>query len=441
MSCKRVILLVAVIILVTGFVFGGGKKESAEPGVITLNHWGPPGFSPDSGLEQVAAVYRELYQEFEARNPGIRINHEVLPGGTEGLQNLLAAAGEGNLPDVGIPDGFWVPRLVARGVLQPLNDLWPEEDRADFQPEVVDAVTIDGQIYALWFYNAWRGIVYRRDMLDAAGFSGVPPTNRDEYIQFAKALSADGRHAVLYPGLNSEVTFLHMLGYFWGYGGRLVDENGRPSFHEGPNRDALRRTFKWYADMINEHRIMPDAMLTMDEGEIREYFYDESVFSITQSSSHLLQIRTDRPDLYEDLILTNYPMESGYRGVPHLVGWTYGIFTDDPARKEAAWKFVEWMNSPENLGRLNEVHGHLPVRRSVSESVTFFRDDPVFSQVLEIVFEGEIRERPGVAIYPVVSESIRTQLGDVVSGVITIDQAIDEAAEVSLEEWRRMEAR
>lgn len=429
--------LVGVVLACLSFV--GTQQAFASD--IVLNVWVQPGFSPESGIPEVAALYTELYAEFEERNPGITINYEVVPGGTEGLQRFLAAAGTGNLPDAGVVDGFWVPRLVARGTLQPLNDLWSEEDREDFQPEVIEAVTIDDNIYALWFYNAWRGLVYRGDLLDQAGITDVPPTNREEYIALARELTSDGQSMVMYPGGNTELTFLHMLGYFWGYGGRLVDADGRPVFHEGDNREALRRTFEWYEQMINDLEILPDAILTMDETDIREFFYDESVYSVAQSSSSLLQIRTDRPDLYEDLIVTNYPMEEGYRGVPHLVGWTYGLFAEDPDRRDAAWEFIAWMNEPENLGRLNETHGHLPVRRSVSEAITFFREDPVFSQVLDIVFGGEIRARPGVAIYPTISESIRTQLPEVVSGSISIDQAIDDAAEISLREWERLEGR
>ena len=438
----RKFIVVLLVLIASTIAYAGGQSEPAAGAPMTLVHWPQGGFSPDSGLPAAAALYEELYAEFERRNPDIRIDYESVPGGTEGLQHFLAAAGEGNLPDVGIPDGFWVPRLVARGVLQPLNDLWPEADRADFQPAVIDAVTVDGGIYALWFYNAWRGLVYRGDLLQRSGYSGVPPTDRDEYIRFARELRAStGKYIAMYPGSNTELTMLHMLGYFWGYGGRLVDDEGRPAFHEGANREALARTFAWYDEMINDLGIVPDAILTMDEGNIREFFYDESAFAVAQSSSSLLQIRQERPDLYDQLIVTNYPMEAGYRGVPHLVGWTYAIFTDDPARKSAAWKFVEWMNSSENLGRLNETHGHLPVRQSVSQSVDFFREDPVFSQVLEIVFGGDIRERPGVAIYPMVSEAIRSQLGDIIAGSITIDAAIDEAAEMAIAEWERMTAR
>lgn len=404
---------------------------------LDVVNWAGAGFTPSATLESAQIIYEELYAYYQEQNPDVNFSYEILPGGTEALQRVLAAASTGDLPALGVMDGFWIPRLVERGIVQPLNDLWPEEDRADFMLEVIDAVTFDGNIYALWFHNAWRGLFYREDLLEQIGYSEVP-TDLDEFIEMSLKFKDLGYWAVMLPGANSEVTFLHMLGFFWGFGGRLVDDEGRPVFHEGENREALRQTYQIYYDLVNVHQVMPRDIITMDETDVRQYLYSDEAAMVAQTSSALMGLKAERPDLYEVISAANYPMPEGYRGVPHLVGWTYAIFSEDPEVQQAAWDFIAVMTEPHALGRLNEAHGHLPVRASIFEDYAYFRDDRIFSQFYDIVFGGEIRPRPAVPIYPNISNALTLMLAEVIEG-LDIEEAIDEAADEVMMEWNRMQ--
>jgi len=434
--CVAVLLVIALVTVCAS----GQKGAAAEQKQIVLKHWAPAAFTPSTSLTKVKPVYERIYREYEEAHPNVKIDYEVLPGGTEALQKVLAAASADQLPDVGIMDGFWIPRLVLQGSIQPLNDVWPEEDLNDFLKDVRDPVTFDGKIYAVWYYNAWRGLYYNQQDLGEIGYEKLPE-EREEYISVAKKLTKSDRWAVMYPGMKTEVTTLHVLGYFWGHGGALVDADGKPIFHEGKNREALRKVYQWYYDMVNVHKIMPSEISTMTEGDLDEYFFSGQTVSMARTSSSLMPIKQNRPDLYEVLGAANYPMPKGERGVPHLVGWTYAIFASDPYRKQAAWDFVHALTNTKNLGELNETHGHIPVRKTITEGSKFFSTDRVFKQVLAIMFGGPIKPRPPAPIYPVVSGSISQQVGAVLKGSLSPEQAIDEAAKISLEEWERIKSR
>ena len=95
------------------------------------------------------------------------------------------------------------------------------------------------------------------------------------------------------------------------------------------------------------------------------------------------------------------------------------------------------MTSSGLLKESNEINGHIPVRKSVADASTFFKTDPVFKDVLAINFGGPVQARPPVATYPVISNAIATQMEMVVTGKMTPDQAIDEAAKVSMADWQR----
>lgn len=411
---------------------------ASAAGAVELTLWAPPSFTPQAGLPAVADAYQDLYTRFQAENPDITLKFEVLPGGTEALTQILTAANAGNLPDLGVLDGFWIARLVQTGKLQSLNDMWPDTERSALYKQVTDAVTFDGKVYAAWFHNAWRGLYYRKDVLAKLGYD-APPQNWDEFLAFAEKAKAANMSAVMLPGSATELTALHMLSMYWGLGGELVDETGKPVFFDGANRTALEQVYSMYRELV-ERGFMPVDVSTMDETATRPFFYSGENATTAQSSSAVTQMYADVPDLKGNLGAFNYPLPGGATATPILVGWTYGIFTDDAERKAAAWKFVQFVLKPENLGKLNSAAGHLPVVQSIWEQ-DFFTADPLMVQFKGIFDSGGMRARPAVPIYPALTSAWAQQMADVLAGNITPAQAVDNARDQVMAEYDRVSTR
>jgi len=423
------------------FMVAAAAMLLSTPGhALELTVWAPTAFTPSSGLAAGADAYKSVYEEFEEQNPDITLKYEVLAAGTEALQQLLTAASAGNLPDVGVVDGFWVPRLVEGELLQPLNDLWTEEDRADYFADVITPVSFDGEIYSLWFYNAWRGLYYDQNYLDGQMGGAEPPASWDDLLAFGAKAKEAGAYALMLPGSNSELTTLHMLSMFWGFGGDLVDEDGKPIFFEGDNRVAMEKVYEIYRTLVTEG-LMPDSVGTMDESAIRPFFYTGETALVAQSSSSVKQIYADKPDTEGHIGAVNYPLPDGAIAVPVLVGWNYGLFASDPERREAGWKFIEFMTNQENLGMLNETQGHLPVRKSIWTERPFFADNPLMRQFKGIFDTGGMRPRPAVPIYPALSGALSEQMSYVLTGQRTPAEAVDEARDTVMREYERMAGR
>lgn len=413
-----------------------GMATSAQ--AIDLKLWAPPNFTPAAGLPATADAYADLYARFQEENPDITVTYEVLPGNTEALTQILTAANADNLPDLAVLDGFWIARIVETGKLQPLNDLWSEESRSLFYSQAIDAVTFDDNIYAAWFHNAWRGLFYKKDELAELGFEN-PPSNWEEHIALLEAAKNAGKNALMLPALASELTALHMLPTYWGLGGELVDDDGRPVFFEGENRAKLEQVFQIYQDYA-QNGYLPTDVSTMDEAAIRPYFYSGETTVVGQTSSAVTQMYADMPALESNLGAYNFPIPTGENAVPVLVGWTYGIFADDPERKAAAWKLVEFILRPENLGIINARGGQLPIVQSIWEQ-DFYRDDPLMQQFKEIYAAGGMRARPSVPIYPTITLAWAQQMADVLAGNITPAQAVDNARDQVMPEYERMSSR
>ena len=199
----------------------------------------PAGYSPSSGYAPGADLHKQLYEQFAAANPDIKVNYELLDPGAQGLQKLLTSATSNTLPDVSIVDGQWITRLVQADVLQPLDSLWSADDQKDFHPAVLAAETVNGKPYAIMFQTGMRGLMYRPSALKAAGLTEFPKTYAD-FVAAAGKLKDQGMVAELVPAkATDEPSTMHMLSIFWGLGGKLVDDQGKPIFADGDNAKDL----------------------------------------------------------------------------------------------------------------------------------------------------------------------------------------------------------
>lgn len=414
---------------------------ASSPAVaVELNILVTSGYSPAAGFVPAAEIHQRLYEEFQQENPDITLKYELLDPGPTGLQKLLTLASSNNLPDAVIVDGQWIARLVQSDVLQALDTYWPEEDRADFHPAVIDAETIDGKPYAVMFQTGMRGLLYRPSALQAIGLDEFPKTV-DEMMAAAEQLKAQGMSAEMVPAkATDEPSTMHMLAIYWGLGGELVDEDGAPVFFEGENAGHLAQVYQMYHDMVASGAMLADVT-TMDEGALRPYFYGGEVLAIGGSSSGVKQMWSELPDLENDMSVAPYPMPvAGTEPVTILGGFAYGLTAKDPERAEAAWKFIEFMTESENLGEVCEALGILPVRSSIWENNTFFSTTPIMQSYRKL-YDGNMKTRPAVPIYTAISSAISSQLAGVISGAISPEDAVLAARDAVMPEYERQTTR
>jgi multiple sugar transport system substrate-binding protein len=416
-----------------------GALLASPAAAVELTVWAQTDLSPSASLGPVAEAFTDLYARFQRENPDITLKYEILPGGTEALPNLLTAASAGNLPDVAILDSFWVARLAEAGYLQPLNALWSQAERADVLPAAIDTMTFDGKIYAAMFSNAWRGVFYRVDQAKTLGID-KPPATWDEFLAFAEKAKAAGLKPIMIPGADTEVTTLHLISTFWGFGGDLVDATGKPIFFEGANRIALEKTYALYRDLV-ARGLLGTEVSTMDEKALRPFLYTGETVAIANTSSGLQQMYADAPALKGNLGAFPLPLPDGGRAAPILGGQTWGIFAADEAHKQAAWKLVSFMLQAANLTTVDAAKGYLPVNQAVWAQ-PFYANDPLMQQ-FKGIFDGAkiVKTRPPVPIYPTISSALSQQVAGVLNGTLTSTAAVDQARDIVMAEYARQSGR
>ena len=106
-------------------------------------------------------------------------------------------------------------------------------------------------------------------------------------------------------------------------------------------------------------------------------------------------------------------------------GWTVAAFSKDPAKVEVCATLMREVY----MGPANEVVGDLPTRADRSSTICRSSRDPTSPSSSEYLVHGQAR--PGVPIYPEISNQIQIMMGEVLSGAKEPEQALDDA-------WKRV---
>src|SRR3989339_1196556 len=124
-------------------------------------------FSIGAETKEIRFV-KSLIEEFEARNPSIKVNLNVLPAPTDQqhhyyLTTLGAITRE---IDVMRIDTIWIAEFASAGWLESLDDCINPEDRTSFIPVTEKTDVFRGHLHAIPWYAGIGLLYYRKDLLE-----------------------------------------------------------------------------------------------------------------------------------------------------------------------------------------------------------------------------------------------------------------------------------
>lgn len=204
----------------------GGTATTAAAassgGAITLSHWYHQ--YGEDGTQQAALKYAADYTK---ANPNVTIKVEWIPGDYDSKLNAALLTPEG--PD--IYEGHLTTSMVQAGQVAPLDDLFTDDIKKDFDKVALARNTVNGKIYGVQMIIDPQLFYYRKSLLDKAGLK--PPTTMDELINAAKTLNS-GKVKGLYMGNDGGIGLL-AGNLVYAAGAKYLDDSNKPAF----NTDAV----------------------------------------------------------------------------------------------------------------------------------------------------------------------------------------------------------
>jgi ABC-type glycerol-3-phosphate transport system substrate-binding protein len=184
-----------------------------------------------------AALVEPLVREFEAANPGVRVEMETLTWAS-GFEKIVVAIASNKAPDLVELGSTWVPKFAAEGALRDLTG-----DVADLRGSLVqwESGMRGERAYAIPWLVGTRVLFANRDLLERAGAGAVAPATWDALLTASRRIHAPDR-GVYGFGMNAgerHVLYKKFLPFVWSNGGDVLDAQGRPALSEARSVEAL----------------------------------------------------------------------------------------------------------------------------------------------------------------------------------------------------------
>lgn len=198
-------------------------------------------------------AFEALFTDFIEARPDWRIETQISTDNIGQEQaRMLEQARAGRGPDCAMVDSSQLALYRSAGVLSPMTAHWSEDEINDLFPYVREAVTNEaGDLLAWWWFTDLR-VLYR----DTRVVPDAPETWAE--LEAAALASVEaGQEGLLFNGGRWEGTTFDWLAHFWAQGGRLVDNDGRPVFAEGENREKFLAAVSFYKDLVDNGAAPP----------------------------------------------------------------------------------------------------------------------------------------------------------------------------------------
>jgi multiple sugar transport system substrate-binding protein len=340
---------------------GGEQPAADETVVLTWAFWGSP--AEKESHERVAAAFMEEHPEIE-----IEFWHQPWNDYFTKLQALWASGDPNVIPDVAF---LWpTPRYAAEGVLENLDPFVAASgyDLEAYWPGLLESARFEGSVYGFPRDIEVNVIYYNKDLFDAAGVAyPADGWTWDDFTAAAEALTQKDANGM---------TTVYGLAAEGGKWAKWVNQNGGAIFDDyvNPSQCLLAEPaavggFEFFAGLMASGVAMRPADLNQAGG-------DAAVFASGQAAM-ILQ-NTSRVSAFNAAGL-NYdvavaPIPAG--GKPwNGAGGAAWVMSSGSDNKEAAWTFIEWLQSDGGGETIYTTAGEIfPALQSVANSPAFMTD-------------------------------------------------------------------
>lgn len=351
MKYRNVVLTLFVMLLL---VVGVAQAQDATE--ITYMMWGDP---------DELAVWQTIVDEFQAANPGIKVNVDVSDWDSywSKLQTLFAG---GTPPDVFAMDAPLYPDWQSRGVLLNLQPYLDAEPTLldGFYPVTLQAYQREDGYYGLPRDFQTIVLFYNKDMFDATGLDY--PTDEwtmDNLREAAKALTKDknGDGVTDQFGFSSDFWDMELFwsGAIWGFGGEIINpEYTQTLLGEGTARDAWR----FIADMMLTDKSIPDPDQAAQYGDV----FAAGAAAMTTVGHWVVPFYSQLPFAWD---VAAFP--AGPAGRATSVNSAGFVIANGSQNPDAAWEFIKYAVGTDGQSRLTELGFAIPVLQAVAESPVY----------------------------------------------------------------------
>ncbi|MEH2177751.1 ABC transporter substrate-binding protein [Nostoc sp.] len=364
-----------------------------------------------------------LIRDFEAENPGIRINLVEGPNATNLLEDLYTSSfilGESPYDLINM-DVIWTSKFAAAGWLLPLDDRISKKELAAFSPQDVEGGRYQNKLYRIPVRSDVGMLYYREDLIKQAGLK--PPETFDDLIRISQVLQKKNQvnWGYLWQGRQYEGLVAMFAEVLHGFGGFWVNPK---TLEVGLDRPETLQAIEFLRSTVKEG-VSPPGVTTYQEEDTRRLFQSGKVAFLRSWPYAWPLAQAENSPIRGKIAIKPMVHAPGKTGAACLGGWGLGI-AKSSHHPEEAWKAIQYFTSREAQRRFIFSAGYVPSRRDLFTDQEIVAKYPHYPQLLQVV--GNAVLRPPIAQYPQTSDILQRYLSAALSGRMNPERAMQAAA-------------
>jgi multiple sugar transport system substrate-binding protein len=386
--------------------FGGDDGGSADAGggggggKVTLTWW-------DYFNETNEKAVQDRIARYQKANPGVTIKRTAVPF-AQLKQKLLQGATAGELPDIVVIDNPDHSSFAALGVLADVTDrveAWGQTSQ--FFEGPMQSTVYEDRYYGLPDNSNCLALWANTAVLERAG-AGMPTDW--ESLRGAVAELTDGkRKGLAVSAVKSEEGTFQWLPFLWAAGADL----------DSLDSDGGRAALELWVEFVRNGQ-MSEGIVNWDQAAVLQQFQNGRAALMVNGPWQIGVLKADTPDLKWDVGVLPKDRTSA-----SVLGGENIAITKASKNVDAAWKFFEWTQQPDNLLRYNKIAGKIPSRKDVAED-EHWTGDPALKVFVEQLAVAKPRNYGSK--YPEISAAVQEMLQSALTGGETVEAAVSKAA-------------
>jgi sn-glycerol 3-phosphate transport system substrate-binding protein len=418
------LLPVAIVVLLLGIVPLSAMAQS-EPLEIKF-------YYPTAVGGPLSQVFDGYAARFNEANPDLKVV-ATYAGGYDDISAAIQTEiqGQGEGPDVAVMLAADLPTFIDNGYLVPVQSFIDQMDNGgkdyvdDFFPAFMkNSVDETGQVWAIPFQRSTPVLYYNKDLFTAAGLDpDKAPANREELVADAKALTLPNgeRWGLEIP--SDGFPYWVFQSFAIGNGQNVVGDGFDKVYFNAPE---VVSGLKFFGGLSGEG-VMPSGVIIWGD-TVKDFTAGKAAMIYHTSGSLTNILKNATFDVGVGFLPAG---DKGY-GTPTGGGNLYIFSTSTPEKQAGAWRWIQFLSSPEIQADWSANTGYVAARQSAWDI------DPLKSLVAEHPQYAVAKDQLQYADRELATHQsldVRNTLGKAISRVITgemdaqasLDQAQAEA--------------
>jgi multiple sugar transport system substrate-binding protein len=377
------------------------------------------------GANQRPDLMRKLFDQYQAKNPNIKVEIETGGATSELQRQYLSTVLNAKDPaiDIYLIDIVNPAQYYGAGWLEPLDAYVgkPADAMKPFLPVYATSNVVDGKVAAMPAFADAMFMYYRKDLLDK--YKIPEPKTWDELTAAAKKIQEGEKNPNLQglsiQGAPIEGAVCTFLLPYWSQGKEFNDASGRMTL----DKTAATKGLNQWLSMVDAGVIKKNVAEVKTPDTVNEFKAGQVVFAINWGFAWD-RFQVDQDSTVKGKVgVMPLPAMAGGKSATCVGGWQWAVSAFSKHKAEAA-KLVKFMSTT-GASKLLAIEGSLlPVYQSVYVDADVVKAVPWFKDASNVVIAG--KNRPMSRDYGQVSDVIRTTTSAVLARTKKPDEGVSE---------------